>query len=690
VFYAVDFWTLVVAAVAYGLAFVHIVLNLPSYGNRGHSEPQFVAWCLVPMSVGTLALTYYWATWGQFVLSATQFAAGGAAVNVSVWLATGFVTGSRPFRPRTWVAAALSGAIWAVLFQAILNGLFHYDDLSRLYVTFAFPLIMGGLLLQAVVFVGLAGHEMRSAELESGSRYSERMLIVAFTWLGVCGVAFGVPQLFDQLVERVPHAIQDICIATALLGLITSWLLRPTGEGGVPPWPKRLAFALAAPFAVVLIVGGVATIDRELVKGVTALGDRSSFLLSAQKWRVCLPSEEAHYSTARCHPADGGFGETAVVFVALAALGMITSRLVPANKFSLHDLYHHRLTRAYLGASRHQRKPNPFTGFDPNDDVELASLGDQRPMHIVNATLNMRLDPRLGRQETQALSFTFSSLFCGSHALCAYRPSNQFAFDPLRRRSITLGTAITISGAAASPQMGQFTSPAMAFLLALFNARLGVWLGNPGAAGRKTWRARDPRARLAPIFREMLGWTTDTNPYVFLSDGSHFDNLGLWEMVLRRVRHIVIVDSGSDPEYQLEDLATAVRRARVDHGAEIAFDTPAMKALRDDPIKPHVVTGTIRYLEAPDTLGSIVYIKPGLSNDEPVDIINYRKAHPEFPHESTANQWFTEAQFESYRALGFHSVQAALADVSPQGLGQLVNRLIARQYRSPDTAAILS
>ena len=205
--------------------------------------------------------------------------------------------------------------------------------------------------------------------------------------------------------------------------------------------------------------------------------------------------------------------------------------------------------------------------------------------------------------------------------------------------------------------------------------------------GRDTWRARDPKARIAPILSEMLGWTTDANPYVFLSDGSHFDNLGLWEMVLRRVRHIVIVDSGCDPKCQFEDLATAVRRARVDRGAEITFDTAAMNALRDDPVKPHVVTGTIRYLEAPpEVLGSIVYVKPGLSNDEPVDIITYRKAHPEFPHESTANQWFTDAQFESYRALGFHSIQAALADGSAQGLGHLANQLIARQVQIANAA----
>jgi hypothetical protein len=301
----------------------------------------------------------------------------------------------------------------------------------------------------------------------------------------------------------------------------------------------------------------------------------------------------------------------------------------------------------------------------------------------------MRVDPRMGRQESRALSFTFSPLHCGSQALCAYRPSTDFAYDPLRKRGITLGTAITISGAAASPQMGDSTSPALAFLLAAFNARLGVWLGNPAAAARSAWQARDPTARLAPILSEMLGWAGDANPYVFLSDGAHFDNLGLWEMVLRRVRHIVIVDSGSDPLFQFEDLANAVRRARVDHGAEITFDTAGMNALRDDPVKPHFVTGTIRYLEAPPgEVGSIVYIKPGLSNDEPVDIITYRKAHPEFPHESTANQWFTDAQFESYRALGFHSIQTALADTSPHGLGHLANQLAARQAQMANPAVL--
>jgi len=675
---AVDFQALVVATVAFTVAIVHVMANLPSFGNRGQSERQFLAGCLLPLTVGTLALTFYWGSWAELDIDLAQFTAGGALVSLVICAGTGLVAGSRPFRPRTWLAAAVSGAVGALVYWQLLETLFNYDDLSRVYVTFAFPLVMVTLLLQAVVFVGLAGREMVAADLEWWSRAAAWLLIVAAGWLIVCGVAFGVPFLFGRLLGWLPHAIHAVGGAAALAGGLMSWLLRPSAEGAAPSWQRRVMLALAAPVSVVLIVGGVAALNDRLVRALTRIGDNGTFMAPFQRWPICQPAQEAEYSHYRCHPADGGFGETAVLFAALLAIGYLTSRLVPVNKFSLHDMYHHRLTRAYLGASRHGRTPNAFTGFDPDDDVEFAALAEQRPFHIVNTTLNTRLDPRLGQRETRAFSFSLSPLHAGSHVLGAYRPSAEYAYNPLRKRGITLGTAVTVSGAAASPQMGEYTSPALAFLLTVFNARLGVWLGNPGPAGRSTWRRRDPKAAFAPLLREMLGWTTEANPYVFLSDGGHFDNLGLWEMVLRRVRHIVIVDSGCDPEYRFEDLATAVRRARVDHGAEIIFDAEAMNALRDEPLKPHAVTGTIRYVESPGEAGTVVYIKPGLSNDEPVDVVTYRKAHPAFPHESTANQWFTEAQFESYRALGFHSVQAALADTSEAGLGRLAESLRAR------------
>jgi hypothetical protein len=114
-------------------------------------------------------------------------------------------------------------------------------------------------------------------------------------------------------------------------------------------------------------------------------------------------------------------------------------------------------------------------------------------------------------------------------------------------RGITLGTAVTISGAAASPNQGYHSSITLAFLLTMFNVRLGWWLGNPGAAGEKTYDHDNPTSTVNLLAREMMGETNDTYAWIYLSDGGHFENLGLYEMVLRRCRYIVVSDGGCDP-----------------------------------------------------------------------------------------------------------------------------------------------
>src|SRR5205807_2018364 len=129
---------------------------------------------------------------------------------------------------------------------------------------------------------------------------------------------------------------------------------------------------------------------------------------------------------------------------------------------------------------------------------------------------------------------------------------------------ISLGTAMAISGAAASPNMGYHSSPLLTFLMTFFNARLGWWLANPGYPGEGLWSERGPRSALLSLFAEAAGETDDENQYIYLSDGGHFENLALYEMVLRRCMTIVVVDAGADPEYQFEDLANAIRKIRVD------------------------------------------------------------------------------------------------------------------------------
>ena len=234
----------------------------------------------------------------------------------------------------------------------------------------------------------------------------------------------------------------------------------------------------------------------------------------------------------------------------LLGAGLLMGCFVAVNKFSLHGMYRDRLTRAFLGASQAEsRRGIPIdspasTRRTTSTLHELAAI--PRPLHVVNMALNLVADNRLAWQERKAESFTASPLFAGTCTL-GYRPIAQYGGPD----GMSLGTAITISGAAASPNMGYHSAPAMTFLLTLCNARLGAWLGNPGLAGRTTWRRRDPLLGAGPLLREMFGRTTDQNPYVYLSDGGHFENLGLYEMVARRCHYIVVSDAGCDRDVHL-------------------------------------------------------------------------------------------------------------------------------------------
>lgn len=346
----------------------------------------------------------------------------------------------------------------------------------------------------------------------------------------------------------------------------------------------------------------------------------------------------------------------------LIAFGLVMSRFVPVNRFSLHGMYQQRLVRTFLGASRRDRRPNAFTGFDSNDDVCVHDLQDVRPLHVINATLNAVSSTHVGRHETSAQSFTFTPLHVGNRDV-GYRPASQYGSDGGGEGTgLSLGMALAVSGAAASPAMGMYSSKGRAFLLTLANARLGLWFGNPRSS--TTWQNSEPPSGVGPLMRELLGLTTDHNPYVYLSDGGHYENLGLWEMVARRCAYIIVSDAGCDPEYTFDDLSNAIRRIRLDLGIPIDFPPLPMSKAGQAHGNPHAAVGVIRYSvvdgpAAPD--GTILYIKATLSGDEPVDVVNFALADPAFPHDSTAQQFFDEARFESYRMLGFHSVMSVAA-----------------------------
>jgi hypothetical protein len=295
--------------------------------------------------------------------------------------------------------------------------------------------------------------------------------------------------------------------------------------------------------------------------------------------------------------------------------------------------------------------------------------------------LNVVTTKRLAWQERKAESFTVSPLHSGTacgrlgrdadgdwYGLGAYRRSDVYGGGD----GISLGTAMAISGAAASPNMGYHSSPPLAFLMTLLNVRLGWWLGNPSSDDRAIYGGDGPRWAIAPLLAEMFGRTTDERNFIYLSDGGHFENLGLYEMVRRRCLCIVISDAGCDPNYQFEDLGNAVRKIGIDLGVTITFRSLAgLKArpldgsdVGDGP--PYYAVGEIDYPSADGggKKGYILYLKAGYHGIESAGVRAYALANRVFPHESTADQFFSESQFESYRALGWEIVARVLREAA--------------------------
>jgi hypothetical protein len=374
---------------------------------------------------------------------------------------------------------------------------------------------------------------------------------------------------------------------------------------------------------------------------------------------------------------------------------------IDVNEFSLHGFYRNRLARCYLGATNPRRSPDPFTGFDEHTEattqsgMRLSELLPKRfggkgfnegetpadrlpydgPFPIFCSTLNLTFGEDLAWQDRKGACFAFTPLYSGYHVgwtgatginrlttFNGYVPTEAFAYP---NTGIHLATVTAISGAALSPNMGYSSQPAVAFLMTLFNVRLGWWLANPRRP--KIWpqarRRPTPRIGIWYLLRELFGFSSDTSNYVCLSDGGHFENMGVYELVRRRCMLIVICDAESDSEPCFEGIGLAIAKCRTDFGAEITLDLTPLIPADDGPTAglaaEHFRVGTIQYPAPPGSslplstfLGKVVYLKTSITGDETADILHYRRTFPKFPQDSTLNQWFSETQFESYRRLG--------------------------------------
>ncbi len=495
--------------------------------------------------------------------------------------------------------------------------LLHRDLASAwslaLWVTLAPPLVLAGLGMAAALCVGLASPALRTLDREWAARAAAVLLLAGGLWmLGNATVLLAPAALL-----RLHHWLQG---ALAALASLAGWLSALAGFRSAATAAERAA------------------------------GGRARLLPLAAAAFLALVAASLALATGALLAATGGAGVRACLFwlAAFAAWAALMARSINVNKFSLAGMYRDRLIRAYLGASNPKPDANHFTGFSPGDDLPLHALAGVRPLPVFNLTLNLVAGDRLAWQQRKAESFTASPLACGSPRL-GFRPAAAYG----GRGGLTLGTAMALSGAALSPNMGYYSSPLVGFLMTLFNLRLGAWLGNPGPAGAKTWRHSGPRSALAWLAREALGLTNDRSPYVYLSDGGHFEDLGLYEMVRRRCRRIVVVDAGQDPDLALADLGNALRKIRIDFGVAIAFEDGELADLRAR--RRRCASAAIPY--APGEVGALLYLKPVLLGTEAPDVLSYAAAHPAFPHQSTLEQGFDESQTESYRLLGLQTIE---------------------------------
>ena len=236
-----------------------------------------------------------------------------------------------------------------------------------------------------------------------------------------------------------------------------------------------------------------------------------------------------------------------------------------------------------------------------------------------------------------------------------------------RLRDVSPLSAVSISGAAVSPSMGRMNQPAYRMLIAMLNLRLGVWLANPRLVSSvENSSAFKPLVRPTYLLRELFGNNNLRRKFIYVSDGGHYENLGLVELLRRGCTKIYAIDASGDQPGTIRTLGQAVALARSELGVEFDDIDPSIFAVKA-PDEPGIVIADHASLHYtfPDGggEGTLVYIKKALVKDKatPADLISYQQARPVFPYDSTGDQFYDVEQFEAYRALGASVTRRALA-----------------------------
>lgn len=399
---------------------------------------------------------------------------------------------------------------------------------------------------------------------------------------------------------------------------------------------------------------------------------------------------------------------TLLIFVILSMtiLGWLNINYSAIGRF-----YRDRLMETFM-PSVDAIKANKWVKSHKADNFALHSLNFNKektsiimPYNLANANIVLTDSEKAKYRSRNGDSFLFSSLYVGSDAT-GYVSTKKFMDADAGKRGMTVSTAMAISGAAVNPNAdsggkGVIINPLISTIMTFFNIRLGYWAPNPCENKISEFMRGHNRANfINPGIYSILGLNLDERDrFVELTDGGHFENLGIYELIRRRCKLIIVSDAGADPEFKFAGLTTALKKVRADFGCNIRFKIedldisnlipgsaetkpPVLGDLFKTAIRGYAL-GTIDYSPDPENptkelSGTILYLKTTITPGLPADLYGYKAAHPKFPDEPTSDQFFSERQFESYRELGYQITYAALTN-------ETVVKAIKSKLKKPET-----
>lgn len=510
------------------------------------------------------------------------------------------------------------------------------------------------------------------AERKSARRASIRNRLTV--WLRRTIMVLLWVAMFALLDEAVHHAYRWLISDSRL----ANGLLLGGGLGGALLAGLR-AFAQAMA-ASQMTRRGAAGASRWILPAVNALG---IVLLAGVSFFWALATvawiEMSHTSAGTL--ADHKYGEWLVsVLLLLTLLGLILLNRHKdlLNLSSLHQFYSARLARAYLGPGNPGRgipwSARPIMADQlkrvdevvKGDDMPWADYQPHRhggPLHLVNVNVNQTRFNKDSDFQPDRQGWNLAIGPVGFNLGRSVWQRSEWA----NKEDLRLGQWVAISGAAFTTGAGARTGLGFSALLGLLGVRLGYWW-RAGQEGQQQNKLRSHHA-LALLSNEITGsFNPDHESHWYLSDGGHFENCAAYELIRRRLKHIVVADCGADPQYGFEDLANLVLKARLDFAAEITLfgaedldrlwnGRSRLRALfaapsqMEDRSGPGLLLARVAYPDDP-VPGWMVIVKPRLPVELPVDLANYALNETKFPQQSTLDQFYDESQWESMRKLG--------------------------------------